>query len=791
MTDPDSRPYEDPSLSTEARVDDLVERLTVAEKVAQLGGLAPSQLFDDGTFDRGYAAERLAHGIGEFTRLCGEGDFMPTEGAATVNEAQDVLAETRLGIPAIAHEECLSGYMGPGGTTFPQSIGLASTWDPALVEDVTTEIRRQLQAIGVSHALSPVADLARDPRWGRTEETFGEDQYLVARMVCGYVSGLQGEDPTDGVAATVKHFVGHGASRGGKNRGTVSLGSRELREHLFPFEAVVREADVEAVMNAYHDLDGVPCTSSRWLLTELLREEWGFDGLVVSDYGAVSNLRDEHEVAADDREAAVMALEAGIDVELANIGAYRELADAVADGDLDEDGLDTAVRRVLRTKVRKGLFEADPVDPSAADEAFETDDQRALARRAARESVTLLADENDLLPLDDEGRSGDAADRNGSEDAGSVAVVGPKADATEGLLGDYAYLAHFPELEDEAAGIDIVSPLAGIEARLGADAVTHAPGCTLTGPETDEIDEAVAAAADADVAVAFVGGNSTIDHSDTDEAATQRPDVSTSGEGRDVTDLGLPGVQEDLIDAVADTGTPVVVVVLSGKAHALEGVAESASALVHAWLPGEEGGNGVADVLFGDHNPSGRLPVSLPRNAGQLPVHYSRHPNDVRNDYVYTPGDALFPFGHGESYTDFAYSDLELSADAVETDGTVRASVTVENVGDRAGHEVVQFYSHDRHPPLARPVQQLRGFERVFLEPGERARVTLELGATQLAFLDERERPAVHPGEYELRVGHSAEDVRACADFEITGEKRFLDTGDRRLFSDVTVDSAP
>ncbi|MCU4802706.1 glycoside hydrolase family 3 C-terminal domain-containing protein [Halobacteria archaeon HArc-gm2] len=774
MADADSPRYRDPSVSVDGRVDDLLDRLTLAEKVAQLGGLAPSVLFDGDEFDPDHAGGHLEDGIGEFTRLCGEGDLLPKDAAATVNEAQNVLADTRLGIPALPHEECLSGYMGPGGTTFPQAIGLASTWDPDLVAECTTEIRRQLQALGVRHALSPVLDLARDLRWGRTEETFGEDPYLVARMGCRYVDGLQGDGPTDGVAATVKHFVGHGASQGGKNRGTVSVGPRELREHLFPFEAAVREADVESVMNAYHDVDGVPCAADRWLLTDLLRGEWGFDGLVVSDYGAVKNLRVEHGVAADDREAAIAALSAGIDVELANVEAYDELVGAVEDGDLDESVVDRAVRRVLRTKVRKGLFEADPVDPDAVDEVFETTAQRDLARRAARESVTLLEDESGLLPLSE----GD-----------SIAAIGPKADATEGLLGDYAYLAHFPELEDEAAGIDIVSPLDGLENRLGEDAVTHEPGCTLTGPSMADVADAADAAAEADVAVAFVGGNSTVDHSDTDEAASQRPSVSTSGEGRDVTDLTLPGVQQTLLDVVATTDTPLVAVVLSGKAHALESVTEVADAVLHAWLPGEEGGNGVADVLVGDHNPSGRLPVSLPHSASQLPVHYGRKPNDVRNDYVYTPGDALFPFGHGESYTTFTYGDLTLSAGEIRPDGTIRASVTVANAGDVPGHEVVQLYAHDRHPPLVRPVQQLQGFERVSLDPGERVRVTFELDATQFAFLDEAERLSVHSGAYELRVGRSAEDIRSTAEFEITGEKRHVPTEDRALFTDVAVES--
>ncbi|RKD89199.1 glycoside hydrolase family 3 N-terminal domain-containing protein [Halopiger aswanensis] len=772
----DTRPaYRDPSLSSARRTEELLERMTLEEKVAQLGSIPASELLSDGEFDHKQAEEILAEGTGQITRIGGEGNLSPRDAAEVANAAQAVLAETRLGIPATPHEECLSGYMGPGGTTFPQSIGLASTWSPDLVEEITTEIRKQLRAIGAVHALSPVLDLARDHRWGRTEETFGEDQYLVARMACVYVSGLQGDDHEAGISATLKHFVGHGAPSGGKNRASVSLGPRALREHLFPFEAAVKEGDAESVMNAYHDLDGVPCGSSRYLLTELLRKQWGFDGVVVADYGTVTKLRSEHEVAADDREAAIMALEAGIDVELSSIDAYEELVAAVEDGEIAEETVDESVRRVLRSKFRKGLFEADPVDPDAVDDVFETDGQRALARRAARESVTLLQDEADVLPLDP-----DAVE--------SVAAIGPKADATEGLLGDYAYLAHFPELDDADAGIDIVSPLSALEDRFGADAVTHTPGCTLTGPSTDRIDEAVAAVDEADVAVALVGANSTIDFSDADDDRAHQPTISTSGEGRDVTDLGLPGVQEQLLEAVTETDTPTVAVVVSGKPHALTDVADAVPTIAHAWLPGEEGGAGIADVLVGDHNPSGRLPVSLPRDAGQLPINYNRNPNAVSGDYVYTPGDALFPFGHGESYTTFAYGDLELAADAVGPAGTIEASVTIENVGDRAGHEVVQWYSHARNPPLVRPVQQLRAFERVFLEPGERARVTVELGTSQLALLDETEELAVHPGEYELRVGRSAADIRATATVEIGGEKRLVPTIEKRFFGETRVE---
>ncbi|WP_101295963.1 glycoside hydrolase family 3 N-terminal domain-containing protein [Halegenticoccus soli] len=759
--------YQDSSVSTDRRVEDLLDRLTLEEKVAQLGSYGPEHLLTDGEVDHERAEELLEHGVGELTRMGGASDLPPEQVAEVTNEIQSMLEHLGPGIPAIPHEECLSGYMGKGGTTYPQAIGLASTWSPELVQEITTEIRAQLQAIGAAHALSPVLDLARDLRWGRVEETFGEDKYLAARMARGFVEGLQGDGPEDGVAATLKHFVGHGAGEGGKNRTSVDLAPRALAEHAFPFEACVETANAEAVMNAYHDIDGVPCTSSEALLTKTLREEWGFDGVVVSDYESVAFLKDEHGVASSYDDAATMALEAGLDVELPASECYPTLVEAVENGDLAEETVDTAVRRVLRTKIRKGLLDDPYVDVDAVEKVVETDEQRVLARRAARESVTLLHDDG-VLPLDD---------------AADVAVVGPKADASEGLLGDYAYLAH--NLETVEAGIDIVTPLAGIEARTEGE-VTHVPGCTVSGPSTDEFEDAVAAVEDADVAVAFIGARSTVEFETApDETQTA---ASTSGEGRDVTDLGLPGVQAEFVRAVAEADTPLAVVVVSGKPHSLADVADAVPALAHAWLPGEEGGNGIADVLYGDHNPSGRLPVSLPKNVGQLPVHYSRKPNTMNETHVYTDSDPLYPFGHGESYTTFEYRDLALADDEIGPGDTVEASVTVENVDDVAGHEVVQVYGHDHNPLFVRPVQELVAFERVFLEPGESAAVHVSVGASQLAVRDRDLNLTVHPGTYELRVGRSASDIRASETFDVVGERKRVPRSSRRYFSETRVE---
>ncbi|SFR98302.1 beta-glucosidase [Halomicrobium zhouii] len=785
MTATDNPPYRDASLPVERRVDDLLDRMTLEEKVAQLTAVparymaldesaaesAVHLLDEDGNINRDNARELIGDGVGHFTRLGGGGSLEPERAAEVTNELQEMVQEeTRLGIPAVPHEECLSGYMGPDGTTYPQGIGLASTWNPDLVEEMTTRIREQLQAIGTVHALSPVLDVGRDPRWGRTEETFGEDEYLVAEMASAYVRGLQGEDPTEGISATVKHFAGHAVGEGAKNRSSVQIGERELREvHLFPFEAAIRETGAESVMNAYHDIDGVPCAKDRSLLTGILREEWGFDGTVVSDYFSVRYLDDEHGVAADHYEAGIQALEAGMDVELPQVAAYDKLVDAVENGDLAEETVDVAARRVLRQKVEKGVLDDPFVDVDSVSEEFGPDADRDYARKLGRESVTLLKNADDLLPL------------VGEED---VAVVGPKADTPEGQLGDYAYAAHYPERD---ANREVVTPLDALEERLG-DQVTYAEGCTTTGPATEGFEDAVAAAEDSDVAVAFVGTRSAIAFSDPEADMVEQPDVPTSGEGADVTDLQLPGVQQELVEELHDTDTPLVVVQVTGKPHAIEWIDDNVPAILQAWLPGEEGGHGIADVLLGDHNPSGRLPLSVPKNVGQLPVYYSRKPNSRNENHVYTDEDPLYPFGHGLSYTEFEYGEVSLSETEVGPADTVTASVTVENTGDVAGHEVVQLYTHQDNPSLARPVQELRGFERVHLEPGESATVTVTLSTAQLAFHDTDMDLVVEPDTYEVRVGSSAADIESTATFDVVGERYEVPSSGRAYFSDSSVE---
>ncbi|GAB3670064.1 glycoside hydrolase family 3 N-terminal domain-containing protein [Halopiger thermotolerans] len=764
--------YLDESAAVENRVEDLLERMTLEEKAAQLGSVNADRLLDeDDEIDWDAVDEWLEHGIGHFTRLGGEGSLAPSEAARVTNELQTYLREeTRLGIPAIPHEECLSGYMGPEATTFPQMLGMASSWNPDLLETVTETIRSELEGIGTVHALSPVLDVARDLRWGRVEETFGEDPYVVAEMARAYVDGLQGDGRADGISATLKHFVGHGATDGGKNRSSLNVGPRELREtHLFPYEAVISEADAESVMNAYHDIDGVPCASSEWLLTDVLRGEFGFDGTVVSDYYSVRHLVTEHETANTKPEAAVQALEAGIDVELPYTEYYGEhLVDAVEEGDLAEETLDESVRRVLREKFRKGVFDDPEVDADAAAAAFHTDEAREVTREAARQSMTLLKNEGDLLPLS----------------VDDVAVVGPKADDPKELMGDYAYAAHYPEEEYEA---DAVTPLEALEARDDLD-VTYEQGCTISGPSTDGFDAATDAAEDADVALAFVGARSAVDFSDVEAEKEAKPSVPTSGEGCDVTHLGLPGVQEELVEELLETDTPVVVVLVSGKPHAIEDIAAEAPAILYAWLPGDEGGTAIAETLLGEYNPSGKLPVSLPKSVGQLPVYYNRKENTANKDYVYTDSEPVYPFGHGESYTAFEYGDVSLSTDSVAPLGSFAASVTVTNVGDCAGDEIVQCYGRATNASQARPVQELVGFERVSLEPGETKRVTFELSATQLAFHDLDMNLAVEEGPYEVRIGRSADDIVATADLEVTDTKQVPKTA-RTYFTETSVDA--
>jgi beta-glucosidase len=709
-------------------VDDLLAAMDLPAKVAQLGTVRIGDLLEDGRFSPARARRTVPNGIGRVTRVGRESGRGPRGVARAVAALQSFLREeTPHGIPAFVREESLCGYAGRRGTTVPQAIGVASSWDPGLATDLARAVAGQLRAVGCRLTLSPVADLGVEPRWGRTGETFGEDPALAARMTAAVVEGLHDA----GVEATLKHFVGHGRPAGGRNRARPTASLAEARDaDLVPFRAGV-EAGARSVMAAYNTVDGVPCHASERLLTDLLRDEWGFDGTVVSDGRGIEMLADEYGVAPDRQAAGVRALAAGVDVELPETACFGDrLVDAVREGVVDERVVDRAARRHLREKVRAGLF-ADPVpDPASAPDAFGTDAMAALARRAARRSQVLLANDG-TLPL-----SGEA----------SVALVGPSADDGRNLLGSYSYAA-----AEGADPVGVTTPLAALRDRVGT--VTHVRGCDVRASPDDDVDAAVSAARDADVVVACVGGRSGID--------VERDATGTAGEGLDRAGLGLPGRQSELVRRVAATATPVVAVLVNGRPLALPDVAEHASAVLEAWLPGEAGGDAIADVLLGA-DPGGRLPVSLPRTVGQLPVDY-RGSSVSTGEYVDTPGTPLFPFGHGLSYATVEYGPLSVDPGEVRENEGVTASVTVSNRAARPGSEVVQLYARpDRlegRADVARPAHQLVGFRRVGLDAGERATVAFDLPAATLAVHDSDGRLVVDPGRYTLAVGRSATDV--------------------------------
>lgn len=785
MTRENNPRYLDPTQPLETRVDDLLSRMTLDEKLAQLSGVWVYELLEDTAFAPEKARRLIGHGIGQITRIGGASNLEPTASAELANRIQNFLVEhTRLGIPAMVHEECCSGYMAKGATCFPQIIGLASTWEPELAEEMTAVIRAQMRAAGAHHGLAPVLDVTRDPRWGRVEETFGEDPYLVARMGTAYVRGLQGPDLRQGIVATGKHFVGYGMSEGGLNWAPAHLAPRELREvFLLPFEAAIKEAGLASIMNAYHELDGIPCGSSQELLTDILRGQMGFTGIVVSDYMAINMLADYHHVARDKGEAAALALTAGIDLELPSTDCYgHPLRQAIESGAIAEPLIDEAVRRVLRMKFLLGLFENPYVDVGRVAEVFDTAEQRALARRIAQQSIVLLKNEGGLLPL--------------KKDLASIAVIGPNADNIRNMLGDYAYPPHIEFLAftqrgrmldtpapDKLELSDIYVPmhsvLEGIKGKVSPQTrVYYARGCDVNSESREGFAEAVEAARKAEVAVLVMGGKSGL-----------TPDC-TCGEFRDRADLGLPGVQEELVRAIYETGTPLVVVLVDGRPYAIPWIAEHVPAIVEAWLPGEEGGEAVADVLFGDHNPGGKLPITFPRAVGQVPIFHDHKPSGGRSflygDYVSLSAKPLFPFGHGLSYTQFEFENLRIAPTQVAPDGRVQISVDVKNVGERKGDEVVQLYIHDVVASVTRPIKELKGFKRITLEPGEKKTVIFTLAVSQLGFYDRRMALVVEPGTIDVMVGSSSEQIRLSGQFEIVGETTEI-AAHKTFFSTVEV----
>lgn len=759
----------DTILSVSKRVADLLDQMTLDEKLAQLVSCQMHEVQNGLTFSRVKAEQLLPDGIGQITRTAGGSTLEPVAVARFNNALQEFLVkETRLGIPAIMHEECCSGYMGLGGTAYPQIIGLASTWMPELAERMTTEIRHQLRSVGAHEGLAPILDVARDSRWGRVEETFGEDPTLVSQFGMAYIRGLQGSGlKEDGVMATGKHFVGYGFSQGGQNCAPVRLGLHDLWDiYLMPFQAAIREAGLHTVMNAYPELDGEVVAASRRLLTEILRDQLGFDGLVIADYEAIQMIHSYHAMAIDRKEAAALALRAGIDVELPTRNCYGDpLKAALEAGEIDMEFVDTAARRHLQKKFELGLFENPYVDEGRVLEVFETPAQRSLAREIACKSMVLLKND-DLLPL--------------KKEIKTLAVIGPNADNGRNFLGDYSYAALFdlrslmppkgsgfenPDPEYLARhGVKIPTVLDGLRCLLPQTRILYARGCDNLGNDTGGFDEAVKAAEQAEVVLLVLG-----DH------AGLTPDA-TVGETRDSAGLHLPGVQERLAEVIFATGKPVVVVLVTGRPYAINSISEKANAILEAWLPGEEGGAAIAGTLFGDSNPGGKLPISFPRHAGQMPLFYYQKPSGGKSNwyinYIDVESSPLYPFGHGLSYTTFEYSNFVISSEQAKAGGAVTVSLKVKNAGKLVGDEVVQLYVCDEYASIPRPVKELKGFVRLTLQPGESRKVTFHLPVDQLAFYDEDLKLVVEKGTIKVMIGSSSADIRCEGAFEVTGEQK-------------------
>lgn len=722
------------------RVRSLLAAMTLEERLAQLVGYWVDQGGDvvapmQGEMASGSGAslrEVTAHGIGHLTRVYGTRPVEPAERAAwLVDEQRRLQRETRLGIPAIVHEECLTGLAAWKAATFPTPLAWGAAFDPEAVEEMAALIGRSMRELGVHQGLAPVLDVVRDPRWGRVDECIGEDPYLVGVTGTAYVRGLQGQ----GVHATLKHFVGYSASTAGRNHAPVSMGPRELADvYLPPFEMALRDGGACSVMNSYTDVDGIPVAADERLLTAVLRDRLGFDGVVVSDYFAVAFLEVMHGVAHDRGEAAALALAAGIDVELPTGDAYLEpLASLVREGAVPEALVDRAVLRVLAQKESLGLLEEDAFAddaPEAID--LDTPEHRAAARRLAVESLVLLRNEG-ALPL---------------QAPTSVAVLGPNADRAAALQGCYSFanhvLAHHPGVPQ---GFEAPTVLEALRSALPGASVVHERGVEVEGDDASGIAAAVRAAERADVAVVVVG----------DDAGLFGR--GTVGEGNDVASLELPGRQRELVERVVATGTPVVLVLLTGRPYAvpwaLEGDAAPA-AVLQAFFPGEEGGIAIADVLLGAVSPSGRLPVSLPRATGAQPHGYAHPRLGGPSDVTSADPTPLRPFGFGLSYADFALSDLAVDARAATADG-IEAAVTVTNVGEVEADEVVQLYGRDLVGSVPRPLVQLLAFARVRLAPGESARVHLDVPAHRLSFTDRSMRRVVEPGDLEVwAAAHAA-----------------------------------
>jgi beta-xylosidase len=768
-TTPETPVWNDPAHDVDTRVTALIDAMTLQEKLAQLygvwvgasdegGEVAPHQHDMEEAVD---LEALLPAGLGQLTRPFGTAPVDPALGALSLLRTQRrITAANRFGIPAVAHEECLAGFATWGATAYPVPLSWGATFDPDLIRRMAAAIGRDLRSVGVHQGLAPVLDVVRDARWGRVEETIGEDPYLVGTIGTAYVQGLE----SAGVVATLKHFAGYSASRAGRNLAPVGMGPRERADVLLPpFEMAVREGGARSVMHAYTDTDGVPSAADEDLLTGLLRDTWGFEGTVVADYFGIAFLRTLHGVAGDWADAAGTALHAGVDVELPTVKTFgAPLAEAVAQGRVPESVIDRALRRVLTQKARLGLLDAgwDPVpaalagadldDPDALRGSVDLDTpaNRELARTIAEEAVVLLSNDG-TLPLDRPRR---------------IALVGPNAAAATAVLGCYSFPLHVGVHHPQVpAGIDLPTLHEAVTREFPDAEVTVARGTGVDDGEVHGIAEAVAAAREADVVLAVLG----------DRAGLFGR--GTSGEGCDVESLALPGAQQHLLDALLDTGTPVVTVLLAGRPYALGRAVDEAAAIVQSFFPGAEGTTAIAGVLSGRTDPCGRLPVSVPRGPGSQPSTYLGARLAQASEVSSIDPAPAFGFGHGLSYTAFAWSDLTVERAETGTDGEFRLAFTVRNTGERPGTEIVQLYLHDPVATVVQPVQRLIGYTRVPLAPGQARRLEATVPADVASFTGRDGRRVVEPGELELRLAASSTDVRLTAAVTLTGPERRVD----------------
>lgn len=772
--------YKQATQPIEARVADLISRMTVEEKVGQLicplgwemytktgkNSVEPSALFKQKMNEVPIGSFWAVLRADPWTQKTLETGLNPELSAKAINALQRYAVEqTRLGIPILFAEECPHGHMAIGTTVFPTSLTAASTWNPGLLYDMGSAIGLEAAAQGSNIGYGPVLDVAREPRWSRMEETFGEDPWLTSVLGTAVVRGMQGDDTADKqhVICTLKHLAAYGVPEGGHNGGPVYAGERLLRSQLLlPFEKAVK-AGAGTVMTSYNSIDGIPCTSNHHLLTDMLRGEWGFNGFVYSDLLSVDGIAGMG-AAANNKEAAVLALKAGLDMDLGGGAFGKNLKKALDEGLITMADLDRAVSNVLAMKFRLGLFDNPYVQPKRAREVCRSTEHKQLAQKVAEEGTVLLKNDG-ILPL--------------SRTMKRIAVIGPNADMPYNQLGDYTA----PQAREEISTV-----LDGIRAVAGGNMeVVYERGCAIRDTTSADIPAAVRAAEGADAVVLVVGGSSARDFK-TKYIATGAATVDESktlsdmecGEGFDRATLSLLGKQEQLIEAVAKTGKPLVIVYIEGRPLLMNRAAEVANALLTAWYPGEQGGKAIASILFGDVNPSGRLPVSIPRSVGQLPVYYSQN---IKRDYMDEKGAPLYPFGYGLSYTQFAYSDLTITPNAEpsimplvepltvslsEGSGAVRVSLTVKNTGDCSGHEVVQLYLSDRAATVSQPPLQLRAFKKVCLDAGESQRIEFTLGFDELSLINQEMKRVVEPGEFEVLVGASSSDIRLKGHFVVT-----------------------